>query len=244
MYVVHACIYAACKERTEDASSEYMHAIDVYLLFLLLVTFCSPSCFLLSRLFSCLPFLVCLYPPLLLFFLPCTLLQRRMRHDGGWIHTMIAEAENERMHLMTFMRLKHPPPSLLFRFNVKIAQVGFTAFFLAAYLLSSRYCHRFVGYLEVCLSFACIYWSVEIVCFLSCFKWFFFVLFSFFTFPAISFFCFRFSFLVFTVPVYIQEEAVKTYTHALHDIDHGGALKHWRTMRMLLSIWMQLEKGG
>lgn len=28
---------------------------------------------------------------------------------------------------------------------------------------------------------------------------------------------------------YLEEEAVRTYTHMLHDIDSGGALAHWAT---------------
>jgi hypothetical protein len=35
---------------------------------------------------------------------------RLMRRDGGWIHTLLAEAENERMHLLTFLTLKEPGP--------------------------------------------------------------------------------------------------------------------------------------
>ena len=33
---------------------------------------------------------------------------RRMQDDGGWIHTRLDEAENERMHLMTFMHIAKP----------------------------------------------------------------------------------------------------------------------------------------
>merc|ERR1712205_298749 len=86
------------------------------------------------------------------------------RHDNGWIHTLLEEAENERMHLMTFLNMKQP--SIFFRAGVLAAQgVFFNAFFFS-YLISPRTCHRFVGYLE--------------------------------------------------------EEAVRTYTHALNDIDSGG----------------------
>ncbi|KAJ1478271.1 alternative oxidase, partial [Baffinella frigidus] len=31
---------------------------------------------------------------------------RRMDRDHGWIHTLLEEAENERMHLLTFIQLK------------------------------------------------------------------------------------------------------------------------------------------
>lgn len=66
--------------------------------------------------------------------------------DHGWIHTLLEEAENERMHLLTFLKLKQPGP--VFRFGVMVSQgVMFNAFFLA-YLVSPKACHRFVGYIE------------------------------------------------------------------------------------------------
>ena len=46
---------------------------------------------------------------------------RLMRHDKGWIHTLLEEAENERMHLLTFMEIRRPGP--LFRGIVLFAQV-------------------------------------------------------------------------------------------------------------------------
>ncbi|KAI0354974.1 alternative oxidase [Trametes cingulata] len=71
---------------------------------------------------------------------------RLMRRDCGWIHTLLEEAENERMHLMTFMTLKQP--SMLFRAAVIAAQgVFYNAFFLC-YMISPSTCHRFVGHLE------------------------------------------------------------------------------------------------
>ncbi|CAM9340053.1 unnamed protein product [Sphacelaria rigidula] len=71
---------------------------------------------------------------------------RRMRRDHGWIHTLLEEAENERMHLLTFLKLKNPGP--IFRFNVMISQgIMFNAFFLA-YIINPKLCHRFVGYIE------------------------------------------------------------------------------------------------
>jgi ubiquinol oxidase len=30
---------------------------------------------------------------------------RTMKRDNGWIHTLLEEAENERMHLLTFMQV-------------------------------------------------------------------------------------------------------------------------------------------
>lgn len=72
---------------------------------------------------------------------------RSMKRDGGWIHTLLEEAENERMHLLTFLSLR-PRPSWMLRAIVLLGQgVVFNAY-LAAYLLSPRVCHRFIGFLE------------------------------------------------------------------------------------------------
>jgi threonyl-tRNA synthetase len=95
-----------------------------------------------------------------------------MQHDNGWIHTLLEEAENERMHLLTFIKLYKPSP--LFRFGVLVTQGLVSNALTISYLLAPRVVHRFVGYLE--------------------------------------------------------EEAVKTYTHCLRDIDDpNGVLRHWKT---------------
>lgn len=96
---------------------------------------------------------------------------RRMQRDHGWIHTLLEEAENERMHLMTFLQLRKPGP--IFRFGVITTQYVFTGTFFLAYLASPKFCHRLVGYLE--------------------------------------------------------EEAVKTYTHILEEID-AGRLPMWKNL--------------
>ena len=71
---------------------------------------------------------------------------RLLKRDYGWIHTLLEEAENERMHLLLFMNMKQPGYCL--RALVVAAQgVFFNGFFLT-YLVSPRTCHRFVGYLE------------------------------------------------------------------------------------------------
>ncbi|KAF8606943.1 alternative oxidase [Ceratobasidium sp. AG-I] len=71
---------------------------------------------------------------------------RLMKRDAGWIHTLLEEAENERMHLMTFMTLKKP--SIWFRALILGAQgVFYNAFFLG-YIISPKSAHRFVGFLE------------------------------------------------------------------------------------------------
>ncbi|KAJ7207820.1 AOX, alternative oxidase mitochondrial precursor [Mycena pura] len=71
---------------------------------------------------------------------------RLMRRDSGWIHTCLEEAENERMHLMTFMTLRDS--SIWFRALILGAQGVFYNLFFLAYIVSPRTCHRFVGHLE------------------------------------------------------------------------------------------------
>jgi len=97
---------------------------------------------------------------------------RVMKRDKGWIHTLLEEAENERMHLMTFIFIKQP--SIVFRTGVVLAQAWYVTLFAVAYLFAPRVCHRIVGYLE--------------------------------------------------------EEAVKTYTHMLAEINREGSpIAHWKT---------------
>jgi ubiquinol oxidase len=71
---------------------------------------------------------------------------RRMQDDGGWIHALLAEAENERMHLMTFVEISKP--NWLERWLVLLAQGLFYNGFFLLYLVSSRTAHRVVGYFE------------------------------------------------------------------------------------------------
>jgi ubiquinol oxidase len=71
---------------------------------------------------------------------------RWMKHDHGWIRALMEEAENERMHLMTFIEIARP--NWLERALVLVAQAGFFTFFLMLYLLSPRTAHRLVGYFE------------------------------------------------------------------------------------------------
>ncbi|RUS27726.1 alternative oxidase-domain-containing protein [Jimgerdemannia flammicorona] len=71
---------------------------------------------------------------------------RNIKHDGGWIIHLLHEAENERMHLLTWMKLLQP--SKFDRFIVMAVQgIFFNAYFIA-YLISPRTAHRFCGYLE------------------------------------------------------------------------------------------------
>ena len=71
---------------------------------------------------------------------------RRMESDNGWIRTLLDEAENERMHLMTFIQIARP--SGLERLLIVLAQGLFYNFFFLLYLISPHTAHRLVGYLE------------------------------------------------------------------------------------------------
>lgn len=112
---------------------------------------------------------------------------RRLQRDYGWIHTLLEEAENERMHLMTALQLKKP--NWFFRAGVITTQGVFVTMFSLSYLVSPRFCHRFVGYLE--------------------------------------------------------EEAVKTYSKCLADIE-SGALQHWKTQAapdLAIRYWQMKEES-
>lgn len=112
---------------------------------------------------------------------------RLLRRDGGWIHSLLEEAENERMHLLTFMAVAQP--SLFVRALVLGAQgVFYNAFFLT-YLFSPKTAHRFVGYLE--------------------------------------------------------EEAVRTYTHCISDIEHG-LVPEWENVpapKIAIDYWRLPESA-
>ena len=71
---------------------------------------------------------------------------RRMCDDKGWIKTLMDEAENERMHLMTFIEISKP--TLFERFVIVSVQWVFYLFFFGLYLVSSKTAHRVVGYFE------------------------------------------------------------------------------------------------
>ena len=71
---------------------------------------------------------------------------RRMCDDKGWIRTLMEEAENERMHLMTFIEVAQP--SAFERFLIIAVQWVFYIGFLALYLISPSTAHRVVGYFE------------------------------------------------------------------------------------------------
>lgn len=71
---------------------------------------------------------------------------RNMKSDGGWIKVLLEEAENERMHLMTFIEIAKP--NAFERLMILIAQGIFYNLFFLLYLFSAKTAHRLVGYFE------------------------------------------------------------------------------------------------
>ena len=62
------------------------------------------------------------------------------------IETLLEEAYNERMHLLTFMKMAEP--GVFMKLMILGAQGVFYNGMFLSYLISPRICHRFVGYLE------------------------------------------------------------------------------------------------
>ena len=65
---------------------------------------------------------------------------------GADIRELLAEAENERMHLMFFIEIAKP--NWFERWLVLFAQVTFSIFYLLLYLGDSRTAHKMVAYFE------------------------------------------------------------------------------------------------
>ena len=79
---------------------------------------------------------------------------RKMKPDDrGWIKTLLAEAENERMHLMIFIRIAKP--NWFERWMIITAQFLFWPFYMVLYIFFPQCAHRMVGYFEeqACISY-------------------------------------------------------------------------------------------
>ena len=79
---------------------------------------------------------------------------RKMKPDDrGWIKTLLAEAENERMHLMIFIRIAKP--NWFERWMIITAQFIFWHFYMFLYIFFPQCAHRMVGYFEeqACISY-------------------------------------------------------------------------------------------
>jgi ubiquinol oxidase len=71
---------------------------------------------------------------------------RHIRDDQGWIRELLDEAENERMHLMTFIKIAEP--SRFERTLIMLGQAVFYNLYFFLYLFAPRVAHRVVAYLE------------------------------------------------------------------------------------------------
>jgi len=65
---------------------------------------------------------------------------------GAQIREMLAEAENERMHLMFFIEIAKP--NIFERILVILAQGVFMSFYLFMYIFFPKTSHRMIGYFE------------------------------------------------------------------------------------------------
>jgi len=71
---------------------------------------------------------------------------RSLKRDHGMIFTLLEEAENERMHLLTCLKMFEA--SRITRALVVVAQFGMTPALFLVYMIKPAAMHRFVGYLE------------------------------------------------------------------------------------------------
>ncbi|KAL3909844.1 MAG: hypothetical protein SGILL_007923, partial [Bacillariaceae sp.] len=71
---------------------------------------------------------------------------RTFSRDGGMLNMFLDEANNERMHLLSFVRMRDP--GLVMRFVVLASQAVVGAGFTVVYAFAPDFCHRFVGYVE------------------------------------------------------------------------------------------------
>lgn len=71
---------------------------------------------------------------------------RRMEDDKGWIKELLDEADNERMHLMTFIEIAQP--NIIERLIILLAQAIFITFYAIVYLFFPKTSHRIIGYFE------------------------------------------------------------------------------------------------
>lgn len=71
---------------------------------------------------------------------------RTGERDYGWIHSLLEEAENERMHLLIAMNLHDP--HWFVKGIIKLGQILILPFYTIAYIISPKFCHSFVGYIE------------------------------------------------------------------------------------------------
>ncbi|MAJ80962.1 MAG: oxidase [Porticoccaceae bacterium] len=75
-----------------------------------------------------------------------TSLRKMKTGYGATIRELLAEAENERMHLMFFIEIAKP--NFFERMLVVVAQVSFGIFYLILYLIDYKTAHKMIAYFE------------------------------------------------------------------------------------------------
>jgi len=71
---------------------------------------------------------------------------RRIRDDAGWVRELLDEAENERVHLMTFVQIAKP--TAFERLVIMATQAVFYNLYFFIYLFAPKAAHRIIGYFE------------------------------------------------------------------------------------------------
>eukprot|EP00033_Pygsuia_biforma_P001644 GCRY01001846.1.p1 GENE.GCRY01001846.1~~GCRY01001846.1.p1 ORF type:complete len:329 (-),score=40.56 GCRY01001846.1:369-1355(-) len=71
---------------------------------------------------------------------------RCARLDNGWINSLYEEAENERMHMNSFMSLVRL--NLFDRVLIKTMHIGIRTLYTPMYIFFPKTAHRFTGYIE------------------------------------------------------------------------------------------------
>lgn len=147
---------------------------------------------------------------------------RTFSRDGGMMQMFLDEANNERMHLLTFVRMKNP--SHLARALVLVSQTVVGAGFFIVYNISPDLCHRFVGYVGQYYMFYSILLSGNWRMYHSLFC-------------STTSYCFA------------EEEACHTYTDIIKCIEEapeGTEMANWRTEKapsIARGYWRLGEEG-
>jgi len=71
---------------------------------------------------------------------------RLLHRDYGWVHTLVEDAENERMHLLTALQLKEA--GSVYRLGIIMLQMMYVGGISMTYFMSPKLCHRMIAYSE------------------------------------------------------------------------------------------------
>lgn len=69
-----------------------------------------------------------------------------LRQDKGWVHALLDDSENERMHLTNWMMVKRP--NLMMRAFVLAQQAFYVPMFMFGYTFTPKMAYRAIGYIE------------------------------------------------------------------------------------------------